>query len=114
MTAAISTANAEHYLWGAGCDGWHLLQRDDVSVIQERMPAGASEVMHHHNASRQFFFILSEEGTMIFEDQEITLRKGDALEVPPGARHQFCNRSGTDVHFLVISVPPSHGDRINS
>ena len=85
-----------------------------MSVIAERVPAGASEVMHHHNAARQFFFILSGEGAMAFEDQEIALRQGDGLEVLPGARHQFCNRSGADVHFLVISVPPSHGDRINS
>ncbi len=114
MTAPVSTINADHYLWGDGCDGWHLLQRDEVSVIQECVPAGGSEVMHQHNSARQFFFVLHGEGTLVFEGQEITLRKGDGLEVQPGTRHQFCNRSGADVHFLVISVPPSHGDRTNS
>jgi hypothetical protein len=29
----ISIANAEHYLWGGDCDGWHLLQRNDLSAI---------------------------------------------------------------------------------
>ena len=114
MTLPISTANAEHYPWGKGCDGWHLLQHDEVSVIQERVPAGASEVMHHHTTARQFFFILKGEGTMVFEDREINLSQGHGLEVPPGVRHQFCNRSAASVHFLVISVPPSHGDRTNS
>ncbi len=29
----ISIEKAEHYLWGGNCDGWHLLKRDDMSVI---------------------------------------------------------------------------------
>ena len=114
MTSLISTSNAEHYLWGNGDDGWYLLRRDEISVIQERVAAGGAEVMHYHNVSRQFFLVLNGEGTLVFDDSEVTLRKGDGLEVPPGARHQFLNRSGADVDFLVISVPPSHGDRTNS
>ena len=114
MTLPVSIANAEHYLWGDGCDGWHLLQRSDVSVIQERVPAGAREVMHHHSLARQFFFILDGEGTLLIDGREVTLPRGCGLEVPPGVQHQFCNRSAADVRFLVVSVPPSHGDRINS
>lgn len=109
----ISTENAEHYLWGEVCDGWHLLKRDDMSVIQERVPAGAAEVMHHHEQARQFFYILEGEGSMIFEDQEIILQKGYGVEVPPMVKHQFKNSSQADVHFLVISIPPTRGDRIN-
>jgi hypothetical protein len=30
----VSIENAEHYIWGEICDGWHLLKRDDMSVIQ--------------------------------------------------------------------------------
>jgi hypothetical protein len=51
-----SIENAEHYIWGEICDGWHLLKHDGMSVIQERVPAGGAEVMHHHNVSRQFFY----------------------------------------------------------
>ena len=65
----ISIENAEHYIWGEINDGWHLLKRDDMSVIQER--------------------------------------------VPPQVKHQFKNNSKTEVHFLVISVPTTRGDRIN-
>ena len=38
-TTTTSLANAEHYVWGDGCDGWHLLKHPDLSVIQERVPA---------------------------------------------------------------------------
>ena len=108
-----STENAEHYIWGQVCDGWHLLKRADMSVIQERVPAGSGEVMHYHEQARQFFYILDGEGTMTFEDHEVILQKGQGLEVSPMLRHQFKNKSQKDVHFLVVSVPPTRGDRVN-
>jgi len=109
----ISIENAEHYIWGDVCDGWRLLQHDDMSVIQERVPAGAAEVMHFHNSALQFFYILEGEGIMIFEEQEVILKKGQGIEITAQVKHQFRNQSTADVHFLVISVPPTKGDRIN-
>lgn len=113
MNLPISTLNAEHYLWGDACDGWHLLKRDDVSVIQERVPSNCAEVMHYHQVSHQFFFILEGEGVVVFEDHEVKLQKGNGLEIPSGVHHQFCNKSPSEVHFLVISFPTTRGDRIN-
>ena len=110
----VSMENAEHYIWGEICDGWHLLQRADMSVIQERVPAGGAEVMHYHTKSRQFFYILEGQGTMAFEDKVIVLKKGQGIEITPQIKHQFANQSNEDVHFLVISVPSTRGDRINS
>jgi len=109
----VSIENAEHYIWGEVCDGWHLLKREEMSVIQERVPAGAAEVMHYHNAACQFFYILDGEGTMVFEDHEVILTKGQCLEIPPQIKHQFKNQSNADVHFLVVSIPTTRGDRIN-
>jgi mannose-6-phosphate isomerase-like protein (cupin superfamily) len=109
----VSIENAEHYIWGEINDGWHLLKRDDMSVIQERVPVGGAEVMHYHNMARQFFYILEGQGTMVFEDREVVLGKGQGLEIPPQVKHQFKNQSETDVHFLVFSVPTTRGDRVN-
>jgi mannose-6-phosphate isomerase-like protein (cupin superfamily) len=109
----ISTENAEHYIWREICDGWYLLKRDDMSVIRERVPAGGAEVLHYHNTARQFFYILEGEATMVFEDREVLLGKGDGIEIEPHMKHQFKNHSNADVHFLVISVPPTRGDRLN-
>jgi len=109
----ISIENAEHYIWGEVCDGWHLLKHDDMSVIQELVPAGGAEVMHYHNVARQFFYVLAGKGTMVFEDHEVVLQKGQGLEIEPQVKHQFTNRSREDVHFLVVSVPSTWGDRVN-
>lgn len=108
----ISRDDAPHYRWGEVCDGWHLLQGDDLSVIEEHMPAGASEVRHKHARSRQFFYMLEGEASLELEGIEQSLRAGQGLHVPPGAVHQMRNESEGDVRFIVVSVPPSHGDRI--
>jgi mannose-6-phosphate isomerase-like protein (cupin superfamily) len=109
----ISIENAEHYVWGGNCDGWHLLKSSDISVIQERVPPGGSEMMHYHERARQFFYVLEGEGIMTLEDREVTLQKGQGLEIVPLTKHQFKNSSQEDVHFLVISAPSTRGERIN-
>jgi mannose-6-phosphate isomerase-like protein (cupin superfamily) len=110
---SISIDNAEHYGWGQICDGWHLVKRKDMSVIQERVPAGGTEVTHYHERARQFFYVLEGEGTISFEDHEVILQKGQGLEIQPMIKHHFKNNSSMDVHFLVISVPSTRGDRVN-
>ncbi len=109
----VSIGNVEHYLWGEQCDGWRLLKRDDVSVIQERVPAGKTETMHYHEISRQFFYILEGEGQMRLENELVSLQKGEGLEISPLVKHRFENNSSVDLVFLVMSVPKSHGDRVN-
>ncbi|WP_263416102.1 cupin domain-containing protein [Terriglobus albidus] len=109
----ISRQSAEHYLWGKQCDGWHLVKQDGLSVIEERMPPATSEVRHHHVRSRQFAYVLEGELTMEVEHHDFTVRAGEGIEIHPGQSHQAMNRSGGDVRFLMISQPPSHGDRID-
>lgn len=110
----IDRTCAEHYIWGDACDGWHLVKRDDMSIIAERVPAGAREVRHFHATARQFFFILSGYAVIEINGERISLMKGQGLEVAPGIPHQFMNESPEDVHFLVVSHPSTKGDRINA
>ena len=86
---ASSRENAPHYVWGDNCDGWHLLQESNLSVIEERMPPGTSEVRHFHRNAQQFFFILSGQATMEANGEEILLLAGQGLAIPPGTRHQL-------------------------
>ncbi|MBS4174705.1 cupin domain-containing protein [Bacillus sp. FJAT-49736] len=108
----ISKHNAEHYVWGDQCDGWHLVKNNDLSVIHERVPAHTSEVRHYHQHSRQFFFVLSGSAVLELNGERINLNKGEGVEVPPLLPHQMKNESNGEIEFLVISQPHSHGDRI--
>ena len=107
----ISKHGAEHYGWGKGCDGWHLVKADNLSVIHERMPPGTAEERHQHRASRQFFFVLSGELVLETAGRREALRAHEGSEVAPGEPHQVSNRSDAAAEFLVVSQPPSHGDR---
>ncbi len=110
----ISAANAEHYTWGDNCDGWHLVKTPGLSIIEERMPPGASEVRHHHTKARQFFFVLEGQLTLEVEFHDFLLKAGEGIEVVPGQNHQAKNQSAGNVRFVVTSEPPSHGDRVES
>jgi len=108
----MSAATAEHYVWGKVCDGWHLVRTHELSVIEERMPSGASEQRHRHEFARQFFYVLAGELTMEVDGVMHVLAAGMGSEIAPGCAHQAMNQSGEDVRFLVVSQPQSHGDRI--
>ena len=114
MALPISTKTAEHYTWGDPanpCDGWYLVQSEDLSVIEERMPPGTQEQRHVHRKSRQFFYVLSGELTMEAGGTQHLVHAGEGIEIAPGVAHQAMNHSKSDLRILVTSQPPSHGDR---
>ncbi len=112
MLKVTRRENAEHYTWGGICDGWHLLKSSALSVIQESVPPGAGEQRHFHQQAHQFFFVLSGEATMEVNDQTLVIGPQQGLSVPPGQPHRLVNESGSELTFIVISAPESHGDRM--
>jgi mannose-6-phosphate isomerase-like protein (cupin superfamily) len=113
----IGPTDTTHYTWGAEdhpCDGWHLVRTPELSVILERMPPGASEIRHYHERARQFFFVLEGELAIEVAGEKFALQSQQGIEVDPTVPHQVFNRSSQDARFLVISQPPSHGDRIKT
>jgi quercetin dioxygenase-like cupin family protein len=111
MTKPVRAMKENHYSWGEVCDGWHLVRDQNLSVIEERMPPGAQEQRHFHAWSKQFFFVLAGELTLEVRGIHHSLTVGAGLEIAPGEPHQAVNYSDGDVRFIVISQPPSHGDR---
>jgi quercetin dioxygenase-like cupin family protein len=104
-TAPVSKSTAPHYVWASVCDGWRLIDTPGLSVVEEGVPPGAEEMRHHHNEARQFFYVLSGAAVLQMEGREHQISAGSGIEVAPGVRHKFMNRSDHDVVFLVISAP---------
>jgi len=104
----------KHYQWGAGCDGWNLVDQPDLSVKQERMPPHTEEAKHFHRQSRQFFFILS--GTAVFETEEGRVEVGaqQGFEIAPGVQHRIKNESEADLVFILCSQPSTFNDRVET
>jgi len=113
QSAAVSRENAEHYRWGDDCDAWYLVKDPEFHVIEELIPAGAAEIRHHHERAQQFFFILTGEVLMEIEGKTTLVAAGSGIRVMPGQKHQIRNPSSGPIRLLVVSHPPSHGDRIN-
>jgi len=111
--AAVSRENAEHYRWGNDCDAWYLVKDPQFHVIEEVMPPGAAEIRHHHKFAQQFFYILTGEVIMEIEGETTIVPAGSGIRIMPGMRHQIRNPSSSPVRLLVVSQPPSHGDRHN-
>jgi mannose-6-phosphate isomerase-like protein (cupin superfamily) len=108
-----STENAEHYTWGEHCDGWHLLKSPTLSVIQERMLPGTGEQLHYHHNAQQVFYILLGTATFEVEGEQKIVRANQSIHITPNTKHRILNNGDADLHFLVISEPKAHGDRVN-
>lgn len=108
-----SINNSEHYKWGDNCDGWFLLNKPNLSVIQEKMPPGTSEHRHFHTHSQQLFYILSGTATIEIDGSLFKLDIGESLHIEKGSNHYIANLEKIPLEFLVISEPHSHGDRTN-
>ena len=111
-TAVVSKDSAKHYAWGQGCDGWHLVASKNLSVIEERVPPGACEVRHYHQSAEQFFFVLAGVATIEVGDVVHHIEAQQGLHIPAKTVHRLKNDATVDLCFIVISTPPSHGDRI--
>lgn len=108
----VNKSIVEHYKWGNNCDGWHLLKSRGLSIIEERMPSGTSEVLHYHEVAEQFFLILKGRATFIYNDQRMEVSERSGIYIAPKVVHRIINEESKDLEFVVISRPSTRGDRI--
>ncbi len=109
----VDTASAEHYTWGNNCDGWHLVKSDSLSVIKETMPSMTKEKLHYHKKAQQFFYVLSGVATFEIDGLTYNVEQNRGISIKPGVRHRISNGSYSDLEFIVVSEPQSHGDRVD-
>ena len=104
-------ASAEHYTWGDVCEGWRLVDRPDLSVIEERMPPGSRERLHRHARARQTYIVLSGTVQVTLGEARVSLEQGDAIELAPTIAHTVANAGDAGATLLVVSAPSTRGDR---
>jgi mannose-6-phosphate isomerase-like protein (cupin superfamily) len=112
--SVTSIETGKHYVWGENCDGWHLAASSNLSVIQERVPSGSSEVRHIHNRAEQFFYVLNGTASLEVAGTTYLLNANEGFHVPAGVPHTLSNQHEQALEFIVVSTPPSHGDRENA
>lgn len=107
----VDASTARHAVWDEVCDAYHLLDRQDLSVVQQVVPPRTETPQHAHHRSRQFFYLLSGSLTVALGRHEHELSPGAGLEVPARTGHHVHNDSDEPAVVLVISSPRVGGSQ---
>lgn len=83
------------------------------SLAEARLPVGSSTAPHYHPQCEEIYFLLEGTAQMRIEDELQDVATGDAVAIPPGARHQITNTGATTLRFLCCCAPAyEHEDTI--
>ena len=74
------------------------------SLAEASLPQAASTQRHHHKLSEEIYFLLEGTALMEIDGIEREVGPGDAILIPPGARHQITALS--PLRFLCCCAPP--------
>jgi mannose-6-phosphate isomerase-like protein (cupin superfamily) len=75
------------------------------SLAEARLPIGAATEPHFHPRAEEIYFLLEGRGRIRVETDEREVGPGDAIAIPPGARHQITNICGETLRFLCCCAP---------
>ena len=79
------------------------------SLAEATMSAGQSTERHYHKICEEFYFLLEGTAVMEIDGETRDVGPGDAILIPPGARHEITAKS--DLRFLCCCAPPyDHAD----
>ena len=66
---------------------------------------------HYHERRESLFMALSGEGSVFIEGEEIPIKAGDILFIPPKVVHTMVNKSDKDLRFMeFFTHPPAKAD----
>jgi mannose-6-phosphate isomerase-like protein (cupin superfamily) len=75
------------------------------SVAEATLSAGQATQRHYHAASEEIYYVVEGSGEMEVDGERRRLRVGDAVLIPPGARHQVRADDGGQLRFLCCCAP---------
>lgn len=58
----------------------------------------------HAHPSEEIVFVLTGNGTMMFENEQIEIHKGDTIRVPPNFKHRYINHSNKPLELLTVKA----------
>lgn len=83
------------------------------SLAEARVPVGGSTMEHYHVKTEEIYFITHGTGRMRIDGEERPVRAGDAIAIPPGARHKLWNTGSETLRLLCCCAPCyEHSDTI--
>ncbi|MBD0330447.1 MAG: cupin domain-containing protein [Thermoleophilia bacterium] len=80
------------------------------SLAEATLPAGASTKRHRHPRTEELYVLLEGAGEMEVDGETRPVASGDAILIPPGARHRITAGTGGPLRFLCCCAPPYSDD----
>jgi mannose-6-phosphate isomerase-like protein (cupin superfamily) len=87
-----------------------LMHAANQSLAEATLAPGEETQRHYHAASEELYYVLAGEGEMEVDGERSAVFPGDAILIPPGARHQI-TAGASELRFLCCCAPAySHAD----
>lgn len=80
------------------------------SIAHAIVPVGEETLPHRLGRSTELYYILKGTGEMHIDDEQATVREGQIVLIPPGARQYIRNAGSSDLAFLAIVAPKWQAD----
>ena len=83
------------------------------SLAEARLPVGGSTEPHFHPLCEEIYYLTEGTGRIQIENDIREVGPGDAIAIPPGARHQITNTGEETLRFLCCCAPAyEHEDTV--
>jgi len=83
------------------------------SLAEARLGVGQATTEHYHVRTEEIYYITQGTGRMRIGDEIREVRVGDAVAIPPGARHKLWNTGTEPLRLLCCCAPGyEHSDTI--
>ena len=81
------------------------------SLAEAELAPGQATERHYHARSEELYVLLEGSGEMDVDGERASVGPGQAILIPPGARHQIRASGAGPLRFLCCCAPPySHED----
>jgi mannose-6-phosphate isomerase-like protein (cupin superfamily) len=78
----------------------------EQSLAEATLAPGQATQRHHHARTEEIYAILAGTGEMEVDGEQHPVGPGDAVLIPPGARHQIRAGETEELRFLCCCAPP--------
>jgi mannose-6-phosphate isomerase-like protein (cupin superfamily) len=81
------------------------------SLAEATLEPDQATERHYHRSTEEIYFVLKGSGRVEVDGDTRTVRRGDAVLIPPGAWHTIENNGSSELRILCCCSPPySHDD----
>lgn len=83
------------------------------SLAEARIEPGCATQEHFHRLTEEIYYITHGHGRIRIEGETQEVNVGDAIAIPPGAKHKIWNTGSATLRLLCCCAPPyEHEDTV--